>query len=248
MWVYIYYVDGLLIDTGQPKMRKTIRSTIKDLEVEQIFLTHHHEDHSGNLELLSTQFNCPVYGSVECAKLMEDPPSISFAQRMVWGDRPAYHKIIPKTEEINTGKFHFELIPIPGHAKDMVALYERSRGWLFSADLFVNDYISYFLYRESVLQQIQSLRKVLTLDFEFMFCCHNPVLKNPKVRLQNKLNFLEEFYEKVTAVYDGEMSAKTVFRKLQLKEKWQIKLVSQGHLSKLNMVRSAIKDIQQQRK
>ncbi len=246
MWVYVYYVDGLLIDTGQSGARKHVLEEVKKLSVEQIFLTHHHEDHSGNLEPLAAHFKCPVYGSSACAQLMEDPPRISFAQRMVWGDRPANKNIIPVTGKINTRQFQFELIPIPGHAKDMLALYEPNKGWLFSADLFVNDYISYFLYSESMLQQIHSLKKVLTLDFEVMFCCHNPVLKNPKSRLQNKLDFLEDFYGRIAAIYDGEMTAKAVFRALNLKENWQIQLLSQGHLSKLNMVRAAIRDINQQ--
>jgi len=40
--VYIYFIDGLLIDTGQRTMQKEVLNTLKPLPVEQIFITHHH--------------------------------------------------------------------------------------------------------------------------------------------------------------------------------------------------------------
>ena len=39
LFSHIYFVDGLLIDTGQSKMRDSIIAATKDLNVEQIFIT-----------------------------------------------------------------------------------------------------------------------------------------------------------------------------------------------------------------
>jgi glyoxylase-like metal-dependent hydrolase (beta-lactamase superfamily II) len=244
MWVYVYYVDGLLIDTGQSRMRNAVIGQTKNLNVKQIFLTHHHEDHTGNVASLAKYFACPVYASPECIELMKEPPRISFAQWMVWGDRPAFSNILSKTDTLETDYFRFNIIPVPGHAADMVVLYEPTKRWLFASDLFVNEYISYFLHSESMLQQIQSIRTVLELDFEVLFCGHNPIFENGETRLRGKLDYLENFYQKVMAVYDGQMSANEVFVKLKLKENWQIRLLSHGYLSKLNMVRSVIRDIE----
>lgn len=242
LFVYIYCIDGLLIDTGQPKARKAIVETLEKLPVNQIFLTHHHEDHTGNAPSLKGKFQCPVYAPSKCCELMKSPPPLSFAQKMVWGNRPPNHELTPKDDLIETPNYTFQLIPIPGHASDMVALYEPNKKWLFSADLFVNSYIGYFLKNESVIQQIESIKKVLALDFDVLFCSHNPQLQDGRKKLEQKLQYFEDFYGKVVAAYTKGLSVKQIFKALNLKEHGFTYLLSHGQLSKLNMVRSAIRD------
>ncbi|NRA48755.1 MAG: MBL fold metallo-hydrolase [Phaeodactylibacter sp.] len=60
LFSHVYFVDGLLIDTGHSRMRKQVATLTKELPVEQMFITHHHEDHSGNIEVLQQQFRCEV--------------------------------------------------------------------------------------------------------------------------------------------------------------------------------------------
>lgn len=242
--VYLYYVDDLLIDTGQTRMSQEILKTIGSLKVQQIFVTHYHEDHSGNIALLQKHFDCPVYSSSLCAEMMKNPPPICFAQKMTWGTRPAYFDLQANDTAIHTPNFHFQIIPIPGHAQDMVALYEPHKRWLFSADLYINSYISYFLREESIQQQIESLKRVLALDFDTLFCSHNPQFKSGKNKLAEKLNFLEKFYEQVAQVYHQGLNARQIMRRLNLNEKWSVRFLSSGDLSKLNMVQSVIRDEQ----
>lgn len=246
LFVYTYFVDGLLIDTGQPKARKKIVNTLGELGVKQIFLTHHHEDHTGNAPALQEKFQCRVYAPSKCCELMKNPPPLSFAQQMIWGDRPANTEIIPKDELVETQSYKFNLIPIPGHAKDMVALYEPEERWLFSADLYVNSYIGYFLKSESVTQQIASMKRVLRLDFKVMFCSHNPRIDDAREKLRTKLQYFEDFYGQVIDVYKKGNDAKEVFKSLGLKEHGFTYLLSHGMLSKLNMVRSAIRDYEEE--
>ncbi len=244
LFVYVYYLDGLLVDTGQPKARKTILRSLGDLKVDQIFLTHHHEDHTGNAPSLSKKFGCPVYAPSKCCELMKSPPSLSFAQQMVWGNRPPNNDIISKDGRIETPNYKLKQIPIPGHAEDMVALYDQENGWLFSSDLFVNSYIGYFLKSESVTQQIDSIKRILSLDFEILFCSHNPRIKDGREKLTQKLHYMEDFYDKVVTEHKKGLEAKQVFKSLQLKEHGFTYLLSHGELSKLNMVKSAIRDYQ----
>lgn len=241
---YFYYIDGLLIDTGQPKTRSNILADTIDLKVDQIFITHHHEDHSGNILEFQERHQCKVYGSEACSKLMKNPPKLSFAQKITWGDRPPYHDIIPIEGSIKTPNYTFEIIPIPGHAIDMVALYEPNKKWLFSADLFLNTYIGYFIDNESIAAQIASIKRVLELDFDVMFCSHNPQLNNPKKKLIKKLDFLERTFNDVAALYNKGYNAKQVFKALKWKENWFIKALSSGHLSKMNMIKAIIRDLE----
>lgn len=243
LFTHIYFIDGLLIDTGQSKVRNTIKSEVRKLDVQQVFITHHHEDHTGNISEIKEIHNCNVYASALCCEIMKNPPKLSLAQKLTWGGRVSQQDLIPKKEIIKTKKFSFHIIPIPGHAPDMVALYEPTKKWLFSADLYLNSYIDYFLKDESMADQIKSIKKILRLDFNEMFCSHKPQLKNGKTQLIKKLKFLESFFSDVSSLYEKGYSANEIFKYLKLKENWPVRLLSGGSLSKLNMVRSVIRDL-----
>ncbi len=248
LFSHIYFVDGLLIDTGQSKIRNSIIAATKDLNVEQIFITHHHEDHTGNIAQLKALHNCDVFASERCCQMMKAPPKLSFIQKITWGDRPAQEDLMPINGSLETKRFRFDIIPIPGHAADMVALYEPNRRWLFSADLYLNSYIDYFLTDESIADQIASTKKILALDFKELFCSHKPQLKNGKQQLTKKLNFLESFYHEVSLLYDKGYSANEIFKSLkvgELKENWFVRIMSNRLLSKMNMVKSVIRDLEQ---
>lgn len=242
--VNLFYIDGLLIDTGPPRMSKEVFTAVSNKPINQIFVTHHHEDHTGNVANLVEHFNCPAYSSNLCAEMMKAPPNISFAQYMIWGSRPPYYDL-QGVKSLTTDYHEFQLIPIPGHAPDMVALYEPIKKWLFSADLYVHHYISYFLFSESVAQQIVSLEKLLQLDFDTLFCGHIPPIKDGREKLTKKLQFLRRFEEQVKGEAAKGHSANKIMRALDMKERWDIRILSHGMLSKLNMVKSVLRDMDQ---
>ena len=95
-----------------------------------------------------------------------------------------------------------------------------------------------------VAEQIQSIKRVLKLDFEIMFCGHNPQFKNSKPKLQKKLEFFENFYGKVADLYHQGHSTNSIFKEMKLKENWFIRILSTGELSTLNMIKSVIRDEQ----
>lgn len=247
MFSHIYYVDGLLIDTGPSRVRKQVLSSTLGLEVDKIFITHHHEDHTGNIHQLENLHRCTVYAPEMTCEVMKKPPRLSLIQRVIYGERRAHKTLIPVKDTIETKNFQFQLIPVPGHASDMVCLYEPNRKWLFSADLYVNSYIGYFLSNESIMEQIESTRKILNLDFNTMFCAHNPQLENGKDKLNKKLEFLEIFFQNVKSLYLSGYSESEIFSQLKLKENKLVKLLSGGQLSKLNMVKSVINDIEKKK-
>lgn len=244
LFVHIYFVDGLLIDTGQRRMSREICDYVKTLPVEQIFITHYHEDHTGNLDPLMNQTGVIPIASAECARIMQNPPGISLPQKMIWGDRPAFDLERYEKPVLETSNHVFELIHIPGHAPDMVGLLDKSRGWFFSADLYVNSFIGYFLKGERVLQQIHSIQKALTCDFDVMFCAHNPQLSGGREKLAKKLSYLENFYGEVKRWYDQGYGSDQILKNMNRKEYRMISFLSGGALSAMNMVQAAIEDIQ----
>lgn len=242
LFVYFYFVDGLLIDTGQSKMRKEVLAFTQELPISHIAITHHHEDHTGNLGPVVDSIKCPAFGSQRTCEMLKKPPPISLAQQIVWGKQSAFTQLTPIGNRIETERFKFDIIPIPGHAEDMVALYEPAQGWLFSADLYVNSYIAFFLHNESMAQQIASIQRVLKLDFDTLFCSHNPQLTDGRDKLVKKLHFLQKFYEQVATYHQQGYPPSQIMKRMGLKEKWSTRILSHGYLSRLNMVKSVVRD------
>ncbi len=69
--VIFYYVDGLLIDTGAYNTRSSVQRFIQTNHVNQIALTHYHEDHAGNAGFLEKTLGVPVYGHPETVSALK---------------------------------------------------------------------------------------------------------------------------------------------------------------------------------
>ncbi|HAA10319.1 MAG TPA: hypothetical protein DCE41_00965 [Cytophagales bacterium] len=240
--VNVYFVDGLLIDTGPRRMKKDVLDAVGQLPVEKVMVTHHHEDHTGNLNTLQAYYEKPVLASRKCMELMQDPPRLSLIQKALFLDRPPAQGLTDVGEVLETENYRFQVVPIPGHASDMIALHEPDQGWLFSADLYVLNRPRYMLPYEYVGEQIRSMERALALDWDVLLCAHNPKLKDGKKHLRKKLDLLQELTENVVAGYEKGYSIRAIMRNIPVKEYWGVRLLSGGLLSARNMVASIIRD------
>ena len=247
MYVHCFLLDGLLIDTGQPHVRKELSAALKNETIHRILLTHHHEDHSGNVEAIKALKKVKAYASPLCCEIMKNPSQVEPARWATWGQHTKAELIPLKEKTIQTEHFNFEILATPGHAIDQISLYEPNQGWLFSGDLFVHDYIKVFMRDENIGEQITSIKKLLRLDFDVMLCNHQPVFSEGKKRLQNKLQFLEDFYGKVKTEYEKGKDVKGIMQTLGFKENRFLVWFSLGQLSRKNMVRSVIQTIEREK-
>jgi len=239
--VYSFLIDGILIDTGHRYIQNSFLKVLEAETIDKIVITHHHEDHSGNVEAIKKRHNIDAYASPLCCKLMQIPPNLEPARKFTWGQNcPANLLELDLNKNIETKSFSFKILETPGHAIDQISLFEAEKGWLFSGDLFIHDYVKTFMRDENIYQQIKSIKKLLELDFDALICNHQPVFKNGKIRLQNKLKFLEEFVENVTFHYSKSGSIKQTMKAVNLKENYFLKAYSFGQLSAFNMITSVI--------
>jgi glyoxylase-like metal-dependent hydrolase (beta-lactamase superfamily II) len=242
MSVFMYIVDSLVIDTGQSHMAKALLGLLRDKNLKRIILTHHHEDHSGNAARISTQHSIPVGGHRLTAEKMNGSFPIRPYQRYVWG-KASPVDVIPFNDIIETDRFTFTPVPTPGHSRDHTVFLEKKQGWLFSGDLYLGERIKFFRADERFAEQIASLIKVLTLDFDTLFCAHNPCLKSGKQKIKNKLQFLEDLYGNVRELVEKGHSEKAIIKALDPRNDRGIKLITMGNVSFANMVRSAMASI-----
>ena len=239
MSVFLYVVDGLVIDTGQRNMQKAVVEVLKHRKLHRILLTHHHEDHSGNASVLSNRHQISVTGHPLTVEKMRYGFKILPYQHYVWGKTDAV-EATPFESAIETDSFKFKPIHTPGHSKDHTVYLEEENGWLFSGDLYLADRIKYFRADERLNDQIHSLKRVLEFDFEVLFCAHNPCLENGRSRLKHKLQFLEDLYGSIHRLIQKGFPEREVIKKLDPKNDRLIRWVTMGNVSFANMIRSGI--------
>jgi len=240
MTVFCYRLGDLLIDTGLAHVCKEILEIAARHGIRRVFLTHHHEDHSGNAALIRHACHARVFGHPLTTEKMATASPILPYQKYIWGkSTPLSIEPFPQNIETPLGA----MIPIhtPGHSKDHTAFLLKDAGALFAGDLYLADTIKYFRSDENVVAQIESLRKILKLDFDILLCGHYPKLKKGKTRIAKKLAFLETLCGDIIRLWDKGYSEKEIFRALQLKEHYLAKILCFGNVSMLNGVKSVIR-------
>ena len=82
--VYLYYVDGLLVDTGPESMATEIVPFYESLRIRQATLTHLHEDHCGMAAWLQERWNIPVYCHPELVDEAAQDARLPLYRRLIW--------------------------------------------------------------------------------------------------------------------------------------------------------------------
>lgn len=210
--VYVFEVDGLLIDTGPRSIFNQFKPIFKTLPIEQIALTHVHEDHSGNAHWWSKR-NIPIYINEKSLAYTGENGKHPLYRRIYWGPRKPFNaKPIPN--ELKTENYRFQVINTPGHSDDHISLYEESQGWLFTGDLYITQKPKLFLKEESIPKTIESLKRLTELDFEYLYCSHTGKIKDGKQKLQGKLDYLLELQDNVLNLHKEGLTNNQIASKL----------------------------------
>ncbi len=244
MSVVLYTFNEIFIDTGQSHMGKEALEIARDHQVQQIFLTHHHEDHSGNAALIHNELGATVLGHELTREKLKTGYKILPYQKYVWGRAaPVAVSDLPFAIETELGPM--EAVHTPGHSRDHLVYFLPDQGIVFSGDLYLGDRIKFFRSDEDIGSQISSLKKLLELDFSTLLCSHNPQRKKGWDHIHTKLDFLENLYGHIVSLWKKGMAEKEIFSILELREDYLIKCFCFGNVSMMNGVRSAIRHAKQ---
>ena len=240
MTVYCFVLGNVMIDTAQSHMRKEALDIARNHRISRVYLTHYHEDHSGNAAAVRQTLQAGVYGHTETLVKMGARFSILPYQRYMWGKADSLEMdAVPDRIETVLGG----MIPVhtPGHSKDHLVYFLEDQGVLFSGDLFLAEKIKYFRSDEDMGNQIGALKKVLDLDFQTLLCSHHPKRWNGKNHIRSKLAFLEDLYGGIVRLRQKGMTERRIFNELGLKEDYFAKYFCFGNVSMMNGVRSAVR-------
>ena len=185
-----YLVNGtILIDVGMDSSEiiSELEKHIALDDLEMIFLTHCHYDHSGGAAGVARATGAKIAVHKNDASLLGNPDAS--ASRLFGKKSPI---IVPDILLSGGEKFgELEIIHTPGHTPGGICLYDPISKTLFSGDTVFQDgsFGRTDLYGGNSSELIGSIRKLTLLDVNIMYPGHGEIVVN-NANEQIKLSLL----------------------------------------------------------
>ena len=210
-------------------------SFYRDLDIRQIAITHLHEDHCGLAAQLIEERGIPVYTHPDSVEEAGKDANLPFYRYLIWKERKAF-SATPIPDVLETPGHRFNVISVPGHTGTHLAFHEPEKGWLFTGDFFLTSRPILTFRDEDVLATINSLKKLLKLDFDVLFCSHSGVINRGKVLMEGKLRYLEDLREKIIDMHGKGFSERRMVKELfpQNRRRTLVQIFSGGEWSTVN--------------
>jgi len=262
--------DGVAIDPGSTRMRRALARQLERLPKEAIravAATHHHEEHSCNLNWLGARIGGPVYVGADTARILESPPLLPRIRRWMIGQPPPLRQPFTILEDqLPAAGGHLEVIAAPGHCDDHVVFYDRAEKLLIAGDTFMGVYFSAPNPDVDSLKWIATLRRLLELEIEILVEGHGfvhtlrpdvpdvpglVVRRHPREQILEKLRFFEWLRAQIESGLREGLPMRAVevscfpwgrsFAWEQFASDEMARLLSAGHWSRTELIRSFVR-------
>jgi glyoxylase-like metal-dependent hydrolase (beta-lactamase superfamily II) len=256
VWTSCYLIDGLLIDScapaSVPELKSFLQSQEKDRVLEKCFLTHWHEDHAGGAGMLREVFGIPVYAHGIAIEKIKKGFTYRYYRRWAWGKAQPPADLLPPpsgdTLTTGSGRFVFDIFPLPGHAEGLLGLIEMKQGWAFVGDGVMPRYTMLFGPNSGMPEDIreihQSLKNLLDLTRDLdqeltLFLAGFGKIDKGREFMKKRTAEIESLHARV-----HEQKARGLTEKRILKEVFGGESVTgritRGHLSRMNLIQSLL--------
>jgi glyoxylase-like metal-dependent hydrolase (beta-lactamase superfamily II) len=162
--------------------------------------------------------------------------SIPLYRRLIWGNRAGF-TADPMPQFIETGRYKLDVINSPGHHRNHVIFHEKETGWLFTGDLYVSRRQLVAFKDENINDAIKSIKNILQLDFDTMFCGHSGIHYKGKEKLKGKLDYFLQIQEQVRNLEKSGFTTEEINKKLFPGSNLWTK-ISRGEWSSLNIIKT----------
>ena len=232
MDVSAYLVDGILVDSGFPHARQALAQFLDERTVVGAMLTHYHEDHAGNAELLASR-GIPLLMHAITRERLRAPAAIRAYRRVVWGT-PRGITSLPAVPGAMT---RLQFVFTPGHSPDHQIVWDPTRETLFSGDLWLGVRARVMHSAENPYRIVESLRTAMALKPERMFDAHRGEVRDPVPALGAKITYLEETISAIEAKIASGWTDRAILRAV-LGGDEPVAIASRGEYSRMNFVKA----------
>ncbi|MFN2400058.1 MAG: MBL fold metallo-hydrolase [Gemmatimonadaceae bacterium] len=231
--VSAYLTRGVLIDCGFPGVGRDFAAFLDQWRPDGIILTHHHEDHAGNVELIA-RGGLPILAGADTLSLLRDAGWIDLYRRVIWGS-PA--RLVSPVTTFHSAESGLRLVRAPGHSPDHHIVWDAEREILFSADLFLGVKVRVAFPSENSRLLAESVRAAAALRPGRMFDAHRGLVPNPVAALTAKANWMDETIGEIDRRIADGWSDRAIARAVLGRERIT-HYVSRGKLSGITFVRA----------
>ncbi len=251
-----YLIKGddksLLIDTGfnREECKEDLFEALKELDIDldklDVFITHLHADHSGNVsEFIKT--SPKIYTSETDGKMINDMVIDQHWKDMEkdmllcglgidnvkYTDHPAYKfrlsepvdfTFLREGDYLKVGAYNFKVISTPGHTPGQIGLYEEEHKLYFSGDhildIITPNIAFWSVESEDLKTYIKELDKMKELEIDYIFPAHRNIMTDhPRRAIEIK----EHHFERIEEVYNLLKEEPQTVRDIAAKMTWRIR-------------------------
>lgn len=251
-----YLIKGddksLLIDTGfnREECKEDLFEALKELDIDldklDVFITHLHADHSGNVsEFIKT--SPKIYASEPDGKMINDMVIDQHWKDMEkdmllcglgidnvkYTDHPAYKfrlsepvdfTFLGEGDYLKVGAYNFKVISTPGHTPGQIGLYEEEHKLYFSGDhildIITPNIAFWSVESEDLKTYIKELDKMKELEIDYIFPAHRNIMTDhPRRAIEIK----EHHFERIEEVYNLLKEEPQTVRDIAAKMTWRIR-------------------------
>jgi ribonuclease/clavin/mitogillin len=229
--VSMYLMDGVLIDTGFPDVRRDVGAWLDRIKPRGAIVTHMHEDHAGNVNSLAKR-GIPVNIADETLAALRDVRPIGFYRHFTWSAmRPLSYEI----ERFDLGPFEF--VHMPGHSTDHHVVWHPARRIMFGGDLYLGIKVRVSHPGEQLRVLVDSLRTAARMEPEMFFDGHRGLVSDPVDKLNAKADWLEQTIGEIDRLVEAGWTDSAI-RRAVLGREDVTGYFSFGDYSRANFVRS----------
>ncbi|QEE15141.1 MBL fold metallo-hydrolase [Promethearchaeum syntrophicum] len=260
-----FLIDGLLIDSNAPGSEMDLQKYVKKLggknHISSCFLTHFHEDHAGGSPMLKKEFDIPIYASPLTVPYLSKGYKYRFYRKTYWGrhgQKPIDVEPVDGPIITKSGKYSFELFPMPGHSPDLTAIIDKKNQIAFVGDAIMHKYGYTFggsspdLYEDisQIYNSQKSLYKITDgMDDLKIYVAH--VGEVNRDFIAEKIKEIENLHKNAhkfqkELINNGYKKQSKILKEI-VKKMWrkgellQFKILSMGEISRTNLVATLLK-------
>ena len=230
--VYAYLVRGALVDTGFHAVRRDVARLVDELRPRGALVTHYHEDHAGNVELLARRGVPLAMGALTEERVRRAEP-IALYRRFTWESMPPLRAPVTAFAPDD-----LQLLPAPGHSADHHVVWDPATRTLFSGDLFLGVRVRVMHPSEDPYAIMASLRAAAALEPARMFCAHRGPVATPVRALLARAEWLATTVGEIERRIAGGIEDDRAIARAVLGREPLTGIVSRGEYAHVNIVRS----------